>query len=319
MLGTRDGRSQWCNRLLQRSSGRFLLFWGGRRRQPMTNRQISRKEFLGIGAGAATGVALAGSGMATFLSKEAEAVTSFRPYMVPLPVPPKAVAGADGMYRISAEQFTQALHPKLPAVTVWGYNDGTTRLYPGPTIEVQKGESTTVEFTNSLPKTHLLPVDTEVAGARGSDTRILTHLHGGFVSGANDGNPHATLDEFQTGETQPVEYPPQPRATTLWYHDHALGMTRLNVYAGLAGYFLVRDGNDTGGEPNPLRIPGNPNGWSGNPKYEIPIVIQDKSFSGGQLFYSDEPEWEPEFFGNTPVVNSAVQPFLTVEPRMYRL
>ena len=276
----------------------------------MTNRRMSRKEFIGIGAGAATGVALAGSGMATFLSKEAEAITSFRPYMVKLPVPPKAVAGADGVYRISADDFVQALHPKLPAVKVWGYNDGTTRLYPGPTIEVHKGESTKVEFTNDLPKTHLLPVDSEVAGGRGTDTRILTHLHGGFVSGADDGNPHATLDEFQTGERQTVTYPSQPRATTLWYHDHALGMTRLNVYAGLAGYFLVRDENDTGGEPNPIGIPGG--------AYEIPIVIQDKSFSGGQLFYSDEAEWEPEFFGNTPVVNGAVQPFLTVEPRMYR-
>src|SRR5215217_1280789 len=88
-------------------------------------------------------------------------------------------------------------------------------------------------------------------------------------------------------------------------------MTRLNVYAGLAGYFLVRDENDTGGEPNPIGIPGG--------AYEIPIVIQDKSFSGGQLFYSDGLEWEPEFFGNTPVVNGAVQPYLTVEPRMYRL
>jgi spore coat protein A, manganese oxidase len=245
--------------------------------------------------------------------------------MVALPVPPKAVAQA-GVYKISAEQFTQALHPKLPAVTVWGYNDGTTRLYPGPTIEVQKSQSTTVEFINKLPQEHLLPVDPEVAGDRGTAPRILTHLHGGFVSGDDDGNPYATENEYGANQTQTVIYPPQPRATTLWYHDHALGMTRLNVYAGLAGYFLVRDENDTGGEPNPLGIPGNPNGWSGNPKYEIPIVIQDKSFEGGQLFYPGEPEepgevpeWEPEFFGNTPVVNGAVQPFLTVEPRMYRL
>jgi spore coat protein A len=275
---------------------------------------ISRKEFLGIGAGATAGVALAGSGMAAFLSKEA-AAAPFAAYRVPLPVPPKAVP-VGGVYKISAEQFTQALHPNLPEVKVWGYNDGKTRLYPGPTIEVQKGEMTTVEFTNLLPQEHLLLVDPDVPGVgppdgRGTDTRILTHLHGGFVSGDNDGNPHATQDEFETGETQRVEYPPQPRATTLWYHDHALGMTRLNVYAGLAGFFLVRDQNDTGEEPNPIGIPGG--------AYEVPIVIQDKSFEGGQLFYSDEAEWEPEFFGDTPVVNGAVQPFLTVEPRMYRL
>jgi spore coat protein A len=276
--------------------------------------------------------------MGAFLSREAGAVTSFKPYIVPLQVPPKAVAGADGVYRIAAErgkQTTIPMHPDLPAVEVWGYNNGpkTSDFFPylGPTIEVDKNDPnpTKVEFTNNLPDTHLLPVDGKLPKPdgtleRGTRPRILTHLHGGFVSGDDDGNPYATQDEYETGSvagaTQSVTYPSQPRATTLWYHDHALGMTRLNVYAGLAGFFLVRDENDTGEEPNPLGIPGNPIGIPSNPKYEIPIVIQDKSFSAdGQLFYSDEPEWEPEFFGDTPVINGAVQPFLTVEPRMYRL
>jgi spore coat protein A, manganese oxidase len=272
----------------------------------MTNKRISRKKFLGMSAAAGAGLMLA-SGIPAALAQRR---TSFAPYKVPLPVPPKAQAGAGGVYRISAEQFTQSLHPKLPAVKVWGYNDGATQLYPGPTIEVDKNASTTVEFTNNLPNTHLLPVDPVVAGERGTNSRILTHLHGGFVSGADDGNPHATQDEFDSNETQTVTYPPQPRATTLWYHDHGLGVTRLNVYAGLAGYFLVRDENDSGAEPNPIGIPGG--------DYEIPIVIQDKSFRGGQLFYSQTATWIPEFFGETIVINGAVQPFLTVEPRMYR-
>ena len=277
----------------------------------MTSRRISRKEFFGIGAGAAAGAALAGSGMAAFFSREAGALTSFAPYRVALPIPPKARPGLDGVYRISAGQFRQALHPMLPAVKVWGYDDGKTRLYPGPTIEVQKGRSTTVRFTNNLPETHLLPVNDRLVGERGSDPRILTHLHGGFVSGRSDGNPYATRNEFENGESQTVRYPPQPRATALWYHDHALGMTRLNVYAGLAGYFLVRDQYDTGKEPNPIGIPGG--------DYEIPIVLQDKSFEDGQLFYSPDETWIPEFFGETVVINGAVQPFLEVEPRKYRL
>lgn len=238
------------------------------------------------------------------------APTSFAPYKVPLPVPPRAVAGADGVYRLSAEQFTQALHPKLPAVRVWGYNDGTTRLYPGPTIELHKDSTTTVRFTNDLPGTHLLPVDPAVAGAQGTAPRILTHLHGGFVSGDNDGNPYATPNEYGAGQTQTVTYPAHPRATTLWYHDHAMGMTRLNVYAGLAGFLRMRDDFDTGTEPNPLGIPG--------AEYEVPIVIQDSRFANGQLFYTPTTTWIPEFFGDTPVVNGTVQPFLTVEPRMYR-
>ena len=226
-------------------------------------------------------------------------------------MPPLAKAGSDGVYKLTAEQFEQKLHPQLPAVKVWGYNDGTTRLYPGPTIRLHKNDSTKVEFTNKLPATHLLPVDPAVAGARGTAPRILTHLHGGFVTGDNDGNPYATLDEYKNGQTQSVTYPAHPRATMLWYHDHALGMTRLNVYAGLAGLIRMRDEFDTGGEDNPLGIPGG--------KYEVPIAIQDKSFQNGQLFYSPTPTWIPEIFGNTPVVNGVVQPFLTVEPRMYRL
>ena len=281
----------------------------------MTSRRLSRSEFLGMSAVGGAGLMLAGGIPAALAAPSA----SFKPFKVPLPVPPKAVPGDGGVYRISADDFQQTLHPNLQLVNVWGYDDGTTKLYPGPTIEVHKDDTTMVEFTNKLPGTHLLPVDPDLVGDRDIAPRILTHLHGGFVSGENDGNPYATQNEYKTGSvagaTQRVTYPPQPRATTLWYHDHALGMTRLNVYAGLAGYFLIRDDNDTGEEEglkaNKIGIPGG--------AYEIPIVIQDKSFAGGQLFYSDEAEWEPEFFGDTIVINGAVQPFLTVEPRMYRL
>jgi spore coat protein A, manganese oxidase len=290
----------------------------------MATTRISRREFLEVGAAAGVGVALSGSGMGTLLSREAGALPQFTPYMVSLPVPPKAVKGAlSGAYKITVDESTQAMHPKLPAVKVWGYNNGPkTSGYLGPTIEVDKNDPnpTKVEFTNNLPTTHLLPVDNnlprpEGGTERGTRPRILTHLHGAFVDGENDGNPYATQDEYETGSvagaTQRVSYPSQPRATMLWYHDHAMAMTRLNVYAGLAGIFLVRDENDTGTEPNPIGIPGG--------RYEVPIVIQDKSFSGGQFFYSPDDNWIPEFFGDTPVINGAVQPFLTVEPRMYRL
>ena len=278
----------------------------------MTSRRISRKEFIGISAGAAAGAALAGSGMATFLSRQA-AAAPFAAYSVPLPVPPVLRGKTQSL---AIEQSAHSFHPDLTDVQVWGYNGGAkTGGYLGPTIEVKKGATTTVSFTNNLPDMHLLPVDPDLVFEHGTAPRILTHLHGGFVSGDDDGNPYATEHEFLKEATQTVVYPPQPRATMLWYHDHAHGMTRLNVYAGLAAFFLVRDTNDTGREPNPIGIPGG--------RYEVPIVIQDKSFEDGQLLYPGEPEdspqWEPEFFGNTPVINGAVQPFLKVEPRMYRL
>jgi spore coat protein A len=196
---------------------------------------------------------------------------------------------------------------------VWGYDDGTLGpLYPGPTIEVQRGTPTTVRYENRLPTSHLLSVDSSIVPQGDPTVRTLAHLHGGFVSGADDGNPYATEfeNEFRLGEVQTVTYPNEQPPATLWYHDHGVAVTRLNVYAGLAAYYLIRDEYDTGEEPNPVDIPGG--------DFEIPIVIQDRTFtSAGQLFYPG-PDWVPEFFGDTIVVNGAPFPFLDVEPRKYR-
>jgi spore coat protein A, manganese oxidase len=284
----------------------------------MPSERISRREFIGVSAGAAAGLMLAAR-----IPVSSAAPMSLTPYRVPMPIPPKAAQDADGVIRLKAEQSIQAMHQRLPAVTVWGYNQDAlpgntekrkTAGYLGPTIELHKNSSTTVEFTNNLQEPHpRIPIDTSLPGidTRGTGPRILTHLHGGFVTGTNDGNPHATHDEYGKDETQTVTYPAHPRATTLWYHDHALGMTRLNVYAGLAGFLRMRDDFDTGRVDNSIGIPGG--------SYEVPILIQDKTFRNGQLFYSPTTTWIPEFFGNTPVINGAVQPFLTVEPRKYRL
>src|SRR5215218_2002128 len=280
--------------------------------EEMRSKQISRREFLmrgAVGAGA-----LAFPGVLLRAAPGVAASPKVPRFTVPLPIPAKATAVAPNTYHITQRQTQQTLHPQLGQTTVWGYDDGTLGpLYPGPTIEVQKGIPTAVTYENRLPTEHLLPLDTNIVPEGDPTVRALTHLHGGFVSGADDGNPYHTQfeDEYRQGESQTVTYPNEQPATTLWYHDHAIAITRLNVYAGLAAYYLIRDGNDTGHEPNPIGIPSG--------AYEIPIVIQDRTFtSDGELFYSDEPEWEPEFFGNTAVVNGAPFPYLEVEPRKYR-
>jgi spore coat protein A len=144
------------------------------------------------------------------------------------------------------------------------------------------------------------------------------------------------------------QYPNENRASTIWYHDHALGMTRLNVYAGPAGFYLIRGGpagddaviDSRSGKqaalPGPAPAANDP--FPPNKTYyEIPIAIQDRSFnSDGSLFYPDSraffdgivhdyipegefsPIWNPEFFGNTIMVNGNTWPFLTVERRRYR-
>jgi spore coat protein A len=144
--------------------------------------------------------------------------------------------------------------------------------------------------------------------------------------------------------TAVCQYPNSQRAGTAWYHDHTLGMTRLNVYAGPAGFFLIRggpgdvvlDSRDGTGASLPGPAPARGDG-PGKTYYEIPLAIQDRSFNtDGSLFYPDtraffdgvtgpylphtdiSPIWNPEFFGNTIIVNGNTWPFLDVEQRRYR-
>jgi bilirubin oxidase len=197
---------------------------------------------------------------------------------------------------------------------------------------------------------------------------IVTHLHGGHSTQDSDGFAEAwylpaasnipsafatqgTWYEFFKNEfenktgvtwepgTATFQYANDQRASTLWYHDHTLGMTRLNVYAGPAGFYLLRRG--PGDLPSPP-LPGPAPGVGASPfgrYFEIPIAIQDRSFNAdGSLFYpssrfffdqfrgpyigtqgSDVPPiWNPEFFGNTMVANGRAWPFLEVERRRYR-
>jgi FtsP/CotA-like multicopper oxidase with cupredoxin domain len=144
------------------------------------------------------------------------------------------------------------------------------------------------------------------------------------------------------------QYPNENRAATIWYHDHALGMTRLNVYAGPAGFYLIRggpagdeavlDSRDDTRAVLPGPAPRENDKFPPNKTYyEIPIAIQDRSFNeNGSLFYPDSralfdgivrdyipdgefsPIWNPEFFGNMIMVNGNTWPFLNVEQRRYR-
>ena len=143
------------------------------------------------------------------------------------------------------------------------------------------------------------------------------------------------------------QYPNLGRPAADWYHDHTLGMTRLNVYAGPAGFYIIRGGPDdtvldarSGSQamlPGPAPKPNDK--FPPNKTYrEIPIAIQDRSFNtDGSLFYPDtraffdgiagpfipdtdiSPIWNPEFFGNMMMVNGNTWPYQVVEQRRYRL
>jgi bilirubin oxidase len=210
------------------------------------------------------------------------------------------------------------------------------------------------------------PTFTSTPGPYTGPVPIVTHLHGGHSAEESDGYaeawylPHANdipagyarigsfYDEFKAKfeakwhqawrpGTAVFQYQNDQRASTMWFHDHTLGMTRANVYAGPAGFYLVRGGASDlpeGVLPGPAPSLGDAPGTG---YYEIPLAVQDRSFnSDGSLFYptsreffdgfsgpyipfSDiSPIWNAEFFGNTMVVNGRTWPVLSVEPRRYR-
>jgi spore coat protein A len=258
---------------------------------------------------------------------------------------------------VSIEEFQQFVLPAsvysdLPqpfgrGTYVWGYRVGDTPPhYPGFTIEARRGTATTVSYLNNLPLQprlqQYLTIDQTLHWAdplkeMGSlspyagPPPIVTHLHGGAVPSTFDGNPESWFTPGQaiTGPgftTSIYTYPNAQQATTLWFHDHALGMTRINVYAGLAAFYLIRDVFDTGIAGSGLDLPSG--------RYEIELAIQDHQFdTKGQLFFpageaaglngappnpETHPFWIPEFFGDAIVVNGKTWPYLSVEPRRYR-
>ena len=258
-------------------------------------------------------VGAAGAALPLGLYRPASTPAAIQGSTIPLPLLPKARPVGRNTYLITARAGSVQMHPAFGRTRVFGYDDNSGRglASPGYTIEVQRNTATKVNFVNSLPARHLFDSEVPDYMHAGTPVRMNTHLHGAHVAGSSDGNPYAYAAEYRPGQIQSVVYPNDQNATLLWYHDHADQITRLNVYAGLVGLYIVRDALDTGLEPNGLGVPGG--------AYEIPLVLADRLFDGsGELFYSPDPTWIPEFFGDTPLVNGAVRPYLAVEPRQYR-
>jgi spore coat protein A len=285
---------------------------------------VTRRRFLQYSVGAGAALALP---WGVVRLNAASAASKLTKYLEPLPVPGTGIVvatpTAPNQYSFIQTQIARQLHPQLPPTPVWAYDDGSGLSGQagsfGMAVVAQSGTPIQASFTHNLPDTYpdWLPVDTRETPL-GNHVRLMTHLHGGFVAGDSDGNPAITPNGFGHGETQTVYYTnqqPQMPASLLWFHDHGLGATRLNVVAGLAAAYILRDEFDTGTEPNPIGIPGGP--------YEVPLVVQDRQFNrDGTLLYptSDIPGavWIGEYFGDVMLVNGKVWPFLEVEPRLYR-
>jgi FtsP/CotA-like multicopper oxidase with cupredoxin domain len=254
------------------------------------------------------------------------------PFKDRLRLPPVLRAADDGApLRVRLVPRRVRLHAELPPSEVWTYQGHL----PGPTIEVRRGQALRVEWVNALPARAAHPVTAVTAPdppedgppdqipqnlpGRG-DGRVneavaalrpwtVVHLHGGRTAAAYDGwTENASL----SGQSQVADYGNDQRATLLWYHDHAMGITRFNVYAGLAGLWIIRDA-----EEDALGLPGGP--------YEIPLLIQDRNVDTspegtltGRLLHKVEAA-TMEFFGPFTLVNGTIWPYLPVEARQYRL
>jgi spore coat protein A len=276
-------------------------------------------------SGAVGGAAVLGSGGSFLLTRRASAQRSLRPFVDPLPIPSvirpaNTAPSARPFYQVTMQVFKQQLHRDLPKTTLWGYNG----MYPGPTFEARRGQPIDVLWQNNLPNKHMFPIDDTLHGDEPGQpaVRTVVHLHGHKVLPPSDGYPEAwfTNGYQRTGpffQNKVYTYPNDQQAATLWYHDHALGATRLNNYAGLSGMYILRDDVESG-----LDLPRG--------DFEIPLILQDRLFGAdGSLVYpvvdtGGDPDprvppiWIPEFFGDTVLVNGKVWPFLEVEPRKYR-
>jgi spore coat protein A len=245
-----------------------------------------------------------------------------------LPVPRRLIARErGGRLTVGIRGGAHRFHRDLPESRIWGY-DGTV---PGPTIEVERGQPVTVEWRNELDgrlpvRVTIAPAATDAGGvpvqcvpglsggtpdehAAALAGHTVVHLHGGLTPASYDGWAE---NLFAPGQHAVFHYPMDQRAALLWYHDHVMGVTKFDVYAGLAGLWIVRDERE-----RELALPE-------GPPFELPLLIQDRNFDlddegrlTGRLVHKTDPD-TMEAFAPFTVVNGKVWPVLEVQPDSYR-
>ncbi|MGH8904550.1 MAG: multicopper oxidase family protein [Egibacteraceae bacterium] len=255
---------------------------------------------------------------------------SLTKFLDPAPVPPVITVPAhQELWELQITMRTEraTLHSQLPPTTVWTYNGS----FPGPTIRVRRGQKLRVtwqnEITGNFPVTSVrvasaTPFETPVPGRDGGTPRpevvalppwTVVHLHGARTGGGNDG---WTENAVLPGNSQLAEYPNDQQATTLWYHDHAMAITALNVMTGLMGMYLICDE-----EEDALELP--------HGEHEVPLIICDRNFDTdadgnltGELLHKAHflPPPNPEnrvlpFLGPFTLVNGVIWPHLEVDAR----
>ncbi|PON78728.1 Copper-resistance protein [Parasponia andersonii] len=215
-------------------------------------------------------------------------------------------------------------HRDLAPTPVFAYGESKSKAtVPGPTIEAVYGVDTYVTWRNHLPPKHILPWDPTIPTAVPTTRKgvpAVVHLHGGIDEPASDGNSNAwfTGGFREVGPTwaqRTYRYRNHQQPGNLWYHDHAMGLTRVNLLAGLIGSYVIRHPEIEG----PLGLPS-------GPEFDRVLVVFDRSFrTDGSIYMNStgnnpsiHPQWQPEYFGDAIIVNGKAWPRLTVRRRKYR-
>jgi len=248
--------------------------------------QITRREALRLGLGVATGLALPaiGAGVTSAFGAFAPKLKP-RPFEQDLRIPPilspTATDAETDYYNVVQMVQSQEILPGLQT-PIWGYNG----LFPGPTIRARSNRPVVIRQSNALPGL------------------VSVHLHGGVQPPESDGYP---TDLIPVGGTKEYAYPNLHRAATLFYHDHAMDRTGLNVYMGLSGMYVIGDEVDD-------RLPL-PKG-----DFDVPLIIQDRSFNsdGSFAFSNNNPSNVFAEGGDVILVNGVPWPRFQVAARKYR-
>uniref|UniRef100_A0A0D9UWB5 Plastocyanin-like domain-containing protein n=1 Tax=Leersia perrieri TaxID=77586 RepID=A0A0D9UWB5_9ORYZ len=222
---------------------------------------------------------------------------------------PRSIQLTIGMY-----QKTWKFHRDMPPTPVFMYGQSReTATFPGPTIVARHNVPLYVKWKNHLPDTHILPWDPKVDTAipKHGGVPTVVHLHSGAHPPEYDGSAFAwfTRDFRDRGPAwtrTTYRYPNVQAPGNLWYHDHALGLTRVSLLAGLlAAYVIEKPEIET-----PMNLPRG--------AHDLFLVIADRKFyTNGSIYI--EKEWQPEYFGEIITVNGKAWPFLAVHRRRYRL
>jgi spore coat protein A len=223
------------------------------------------------------------SARTTTVQSAGNAAAAATPYQVDLHIPPTlqptSTTATEVHYDLAIREGRAEIVPGT-LTPVYGYEG----VYPGPTIRARKGRNSIVRVTNRLSFNQNI------------------HLHGGLTPAAFDGHP---MQLIAPGDSFIYRYPNTQDAATLWYHDHAHGLSARTMFYGLAGFYIVEDDLERA-----LELP------SGD--FDVPLVIQDRAFDeDGALLYTENVD--EGFQGDTIVVNGNVSPRFAVKRALYRL